>query len=433
MRRHIKTLQDVIDWGLCTGCGACAYACSRGGISLVNVESVGIRPRFDSAACAGCTECLSICPGYNLDGNLETRQLHKQTESDHEFGPALEIWEGYASDPEIRYQASSGGVLSALSLYCLERENMAFVLHAGMDEARPWLNQTVHSRTRADILARTGSRYAPASPCDGLEAIEQSDRPCVFIGKPCDAAAVAMLRRQRPVLDQRLGLVLTFFCAGSPSTAGTLHLLKSLEVRTEEVSAVRYRGQGWPGRFTVLSTDGSDEKSLSYMESWGSLTGYRPLRCHLCPDGLGRVADISCGDSWENFSSNGNGNPGLSIVVVRTRRGQEILHRALEAKYVNLQPVGATAVLAAQPSLLQRRRELFGRLLAMRLLLVPIPKFVGFSLFRSWIRLPLLRKVRTVLGTIRRLVLRGQWRRQPLLGPHGAVTEPARYLKRAQY
>lgn len=423
MLPHVKTLKDVVDWGLCTGCGACAYACSKGGISLVNVESVGIRPRFDSAGCAECTECLSICPGYYLDGDLETRRLRKQTEPDHEFGPALEIWEGYASDPEIRYQASSGGILSALSLYCLEREGMAFILHAGMDEARPWLNRTVQSRTRADVLARTGSRYAPASPCEGLEAIEQSDRPCVFIGKPCDAAAVAMLRRQRPELDQKLGLVLTFFCAGTPSTAGTLHLIESLEVSTQEVSAVRYRGQGWPGQFKVLSTNGTREKSLSYMESWGRLTAYRPLRCHLCPDGLGRLADISCGDAWENFNRKETGNLGLSIVLVRTRRGQEILHRALEAKYVDLRPAGPGAVLAAQPSLLQRRRELFGRLLAMRLLLVPIPKFIGFSLFRSWIQLPFLRKVRTVLGTIRRMVLRGQWRRQPLLGSHVPATK----------
>lgn len=412
MLRSIRTLQDVVDWGLCIGCGACYYACSNHGVSLVNIKSVGIRPRFDSAACASCSECLSICPGYFVDGDMETSRLPKRTEADHEFGPALEIWEGHASDPEIRYRASSGGILSALAFYCLEQENMAFVLHAGMDEATPWLNKTVQSRTRSEILARCGSRYAPASPCEGLGAIEQSNRPCVFIGKPCDAAAVGQLRRKRPDLDRNLGLVLTFFCAGTPSTQGTLDLLKSLDLAPEEIDALRYRGEGWPGRFKALYSNRTTEKSLSYMESWGRLTGYRPLRCHLCPDGLGRVADISCGDAWEEFGN--DGNPGRSIVVVRTRRGQEILHRAIAAKYVELKPVGATAVLAAQPSLLQRRRELFGRLLAMQLLLIPIPKFAGFSLFRSWISLPFTRKLRTVLGTAKRSIRRGGWRRQRL-------------------
>ena len=409
--RKIKTLQDVVDWGLCTGCGACYYACTKGAISLINVEHVGIRPRFDSA-CASCTGCLSICPGYSVDGDLETGTLPKQTEADREFGPALEIWEGYASDPEIRYRASSGGILSALALYCLEREDMEFVLHTSMDEARPWANKTVQSRTRLDLMIRTGSRYAPASPCDGLRSIEESSRPCVFIGKPCDAAAVAMLRRERPDLDRKLGLVLTFFCAGTPSTKGTLDLLQSLNVAQEETGSVRYRGEGWPGRFKVLSNNGGGEKSFSYTESWGRLSQYRPFRCQLCPDGLGRVADISCGDAWERF--NNGQEMGLSIVVVRTKRGQEILRRARAAKYVELTRVGAPAVLAAQPNLLEKRKELFGRLLAMRLLLVPTPKFPGFSLFRSWIKLPFSRKFRTVVGTIRRLALRGLWRRQPL-------------------
>ena len=40
----------------------------------------------------------------------------------------------------------------------------------------------------------------------------------------------------------------------------------------------------------------------------------------------------------------------------------------------------------AQTSLLQRRRELYGRLLAMKLLFIPTPRLVNFSLLRSWLR-----------------------------------------------
>ena len=204
----------------------------------------------------------------------------KGSEADHEFGTALEIWEGYASDPEIRYSASSGGVLSALALYCLEREDMNFVLHTAKNNETPWINQTVQSKSRAELLARTGSRYAPASPCDGLTSIEESTGPCVFIGKPCDTAAASKMRQIRPALDKNLGLVLTFFCAGTPSARGTLDLLKSLNVDTDEIHTLRYRGEGWPGKFKVLY-NGSKEKSLSYSESWELLpiTGLRDAIC----------------------------------------------------------------------------------------------------------------------------------------------------------
>lgn len=412
--RKIATLRDVVEWDLCTGCGACFYACPKGGVSLVDEPSIGIRPRFESDACGSCRECLSICPGYSVDARLAVGPTPYETEADHEFGPALEIWEGYATDSQIRYGASSGGLLSALALYCLEHENMDFVLHSAMDEARPWISKTVQSKTRDDILRRMGSRYAPTSPCDGLQTVEESPRQCVFIGKPCDVAATAMLRKSRPKLDRNLGLVLTFFCAGTPSTRGTLDLVRSLGITPEEVNALRYRGEGWPGRFKVSSQNGAQEKSYSYAESWGKLAGYRPLRCHLCPDGLGRVADIACGDAWERPQAD---EPGHSIAIVRTPRGREILRRALLAHYVELKPVGPEVVFSAQPNLLSRRRELFGRLFARRAMLIPIPQFHGFSLFHSWLRLPRSRSIRSVLGTLRRAVLRGMWRRRAVLVP----------------
>src|SRR5258708_16493215 len=129
-----------------------------------------------------------------------------------------------------------------------------------------------------------------------------------------------MLSSSRPQLDQKIGLSLTFFCAGTPSTRGTLDLLSSLGVAPDQVGAVRYRGNGWPGKFSVTSRDGTNAKSMSYPDSWGRLAGYRPLRCHLCPDGLGQSADISCGDAWERFTD--TPDPGRSIVIVRTERGR---------------------------------------------------------------------------------------------------------------
>jgi coenzyme F420 hydrogenase subunit beta len=409
--RNMQTLKDVVDFDLCTGCGACHYNCDRGAVELINIQTVGIRPKFTSEGCAGCTKCLSICPGYQIDGHLATGALQSGKFSS-EIGEVLEIWEGHASHPEIRYRGSSGGVLSALALYCVENEGMERVVHSGKSTAEPWINTTHVSGNREQILAHTGSRYAPSSPCDGLEKIEYATTPSVFIGKPCDAAAVGMLRTERKELDRNLGLVLTFFCAGTPSTQGTLDLIDSLGVDRENVRSVRYRGEGWPGEFRILPNDHSREQRMTYAESWDHLTGYRPLRCNLCPDGLGRVADISCGDAWHKYSN--EGDPGRSLVLVRTKRGQEILRRAIAAKYVELTPVGGESVLAAQTSLLNRRRELFGRLLAMRLLMIPTPRFLNLSLLESWLRLPLLVQFKTVTGTLRRALTRGWWRRRLL-------------------
>jgi coenzyme F420 hydrogenase subunit beta len=123
------------------------------------------------------------------------------------------------------------------------------------------------------------------------------------------------------------------------------------------------------------------------------------------------VADIACGDAWESYEGK---DMGRSIVLVRTRRGQKILRKAMESNYVHLEPITGEDVLKAQPNLLQRRKELFGRLAGMTLLGIPIPRYKNFSLFRSWIRLPFFMKLRTLTGTVWRALQRGWCRRQML-------------------
>lgn len=409
--RSIKHIQDVVDWGLCVGCGTCYSVCTKGAVSLENIEPVGIRPVFKQDACFECTDCLFCCPGYCIDARRGKENLDDAV-NNLLIGPTLEVWEGYASDEEIRYRASSGGLITALSLYCLEKENMAFVLHTGMNDEKPWTNITVQSRNRDELLSRSGSRYAASSPCDSLRLIEESERPCVFIGKPCDVAAVSALRKQHRRLDKNLGLVLTFCCAGTPSSRASLDLLNKFDINPETVGSLHYRGKGWPGGFAAFSKDGKKEKFLPYMESWHFLQKYRPFRCKLCPDGLGELGDISFGDAWHRHAE-GKEDPGLSLVMVRSLVGKDILRRAVDAGYVKLTPSSPQNVIKAQ-GLVERRKAIFGRQLAMKLLLIPTTRFIGFKLFRCWLKAPLIVKLKSIIGTLRRLLQRGLWHRNPL-------------------
>lgn len=398
----VKTLRDVVRWRLCIGCGACAYYCGQGAIKLVHRENEGIYPRFVSDVHKDYDECLKFCPGYSVAGSQTP--LASGTDENMELtGPALEIWQGMAADEETRFKASSGGLLTALSRYCLERMGMSLVLHTGKDPEKPWLNRTITSRNISEMLENAGSRYSPSSPCDSLSLIESADKPCVFIGKPCDVAAVSQLRKYRKELDEKLGLVLTFVCAGTPFASSTLAFLRKLGLDASEVVDIRYRGHGWPGLFTVTTFDGV-QRTATYKESWGFLAKHRPFRCMLCPDGLGELSDITCADAWSMYHE-GDGNEGLSLVIVRTERGREILDEARASGYVNLAPSDIRTVLASQ-GLVNRRAVLFGRILTMRLLGIPSPQFPDFNLFASWRKLPIMEKFRSVTGTLKRIFVR---------------------------
>lgn len=395
-------LERVIQRRLCSGCGACAHLGREHGVVMLDIPTVGRRPvGVESLPTAVKDELLAVCPG----AGVQAAAWEKEPDADELLtGPVRQVWEGWASDPQLRWAASSGGVVTALAAWALETQGMALVVHTGMDPEAPWRNRTVISRDRAGLQANSGSRYTPSSPVEALRFIEESERPCVFIGKPCDVAAVAALRRRRPQLDRNLGLVLSFFCAGTPTSAASQQLAGQLGfTKPDEIAEVRYRGQGWPGGFQVKDAAGRSAY-LSYEVSWGQLASkQRQLRCTLCPDGLGELADVTGGDAWHRKSEGGDG---LSLILARTQRGQEAVREAIAAGYLEASDSSPNRVVAAQ-GLTRRRQLVLARSAALRTLLLPTPSFPGFRLAAASRQLSLSTQMKEYLGMLRRAITRG--------------------------
>jgi len=283
------------------------------------------------------------------------------------------------------------------------------VLHIAARPDVPYLNRTVLSRTRAEILAATGSRYAPASPCDGLDLIERAPAPCVFIGKPCDVAGAASAAKLRPALADRLGLTIGIFCAGTPSTRGTLEMIRRMGVEDPStVTGVRYRGLGWPGRARVTSRLGAGEReaSLTYDESWGEiLQKHRPWRCYICADHTGEFADIAVGDPW--YREIPADEPGRSLLLVRSARGRDALRAAIASGDIVAERVEGEILRASQPNLLTTRGATWARIGVTGLLGAATPRYVGFPMFRFWWReLTFRQKLQSVTGSARRVFRR---------------------------
>ena len=219
-----NSIEQVVRTGLCSGCGVCAYL-QPNDFQMVDVPDQGRRPRALNGGGTPSGEAMAACPCIGLSHDVANDAGGRIEDLRDGWGPVYRLWEGYAVDHELRYGGSSGGAASALALFALEMRGFEGVLHTGPNSETPYLNQTVISRSREELLARTGSRYSPASPCDGLGVIEEAKSPFVFIAKPCDVAAANSARRIRSDLDKGLGLTIAFFCAGIPSTAGTLVLV----------------------------------------------------------------------------------------------------------------------------------------------------------------------------------------------------------------
>jgi coenzyme F420 hydrogenase subunit beta len=415
--KKIATITDVAERQLCTGCGTCAYV-QPDDIRMVDDVEFGRRPivAAEAGLVGGTDEALAACPGIELaHGELPAGHLASLSTT---WGPVLEVWEGYSSDADIRFTASSGGVSSALAIHAIEDRAMHGLLHIRARDDIPYLNETTLSRTREEILAAVGSRYAPASPCDGLSLIEDGPSPSVMIGKPCDIAGAAKAAAMRPELRDRLGLTIAIFCAGTPTLRGTFEMLDAMGVtEPSRVEQLRYRGNGWPGRATaaVREDDGTTQSvSMSYEESWGGiLQRHRQWRCYVCADHTGEFADIAVGDPW--YRAPEADEPGRSLIIIRTERGGEFFRTALDAGVIVADRMEPDRLPDAQPWLGRVRGEAGARAATLRLLGIPSPVYRNMPVWPAWIRnLTMRDKLRSTFGTMRRVGRKGLRRRHPV-------------------
>lgn len=395
------TLRRIARGQLCSGCGGCA-AVAPGVIEMARVDPGYLRP-VQSASLSPEQEAwiAGICPGLRLKQEPAGR-------TDHElWGPVVAARTGHATDPELRRNASSGGALSAILVHLLETGQVDRVLQTAAAVDLPVANRTVTSIDAAQVFAAAGSRYAPSAPLDGLEDWLAGDERLAFVGKPCDVAALRQLAKTDPRVAERFPVVLSFFCAGVPSLTGAGKVLERMGAPAEDVTAFRYRGDGWPGFARADMADGSSRR-MSYADSWGGiLSKHVQFRCKICPDGTGGFADIVCADAWE---TDADGYPlfeerdGTSLVLSRTEIGERIVTQAAAAGALSAAAFDLSALRAMQPGQVRKRQLALARMFAMRVTGRPVPNFRGFHLVRNAREAGAVQLLRNFLGTLRRIV-----------------------------
>lgn len=405
-------ITSIVEKNLCTGCGACAGAFPEL-IRMVEDAEHGRRPVVhpSEAGKKAAQEAIGSCAGPGSDW----ARLPLRDEIDADWGPVLTAWEGWAEDPEIRYRGSSGGAVTALGLYALEYEYAGGVVHVAARKDDPRLNETVISRNRAEILRGAGSRYAQASPAEALARIKAGDKKVVFVGKPCDVAAVNKAMQSDRELEQKIALTIAIFCAGAPNLTATKALLDRLGVpERATLSDLRYRGRGWPGMMQATwieaNGDTGESEAISYSAGWGGiLQAHRRWRCRVCADHTGAFADISVGDPW-HAPPDGDEDAGRSLVIARTPRGRAFVEAAREAGAVFAEARHRDIIAQAQPNLRATNGAVWGRRFAMRMMGLEAPRDRGQNLFRQWRALPFKQKAQSVLGTWKRVLRDRLWR-----------------------
>lgn len=329
-------LYRIVEEGMCTGCGLCQSVAGKETIEIRTQPTGYQRPVVVGELSDETVDTIyQVCPGINISQELPA---DANASEDMIWGRNVRNVMAWAAQPEIRFKASTGGVMTGLAQYLVASGDVDFILHVKASDTEPAFGERHLSFTDADVIEASGSRYGPAAPLLDIGALLDRGQPFAFVGKPCDISALNNYARIDPRVDEWVRYKLAIVCGGYLTPDSFNDFLAQAGVPRDDLARIRYRGHGCPGPVEIENTQG-DVFFRSYNDFWGEgETNWSiPFRCKICPGGIGEGADIAAADSWPDCqvdAATEKDDPGSNAVVVRSSRGDALLTAAVAAGFI---------------------------------------------------------------------------------------------------
>lgn len=341
----------------------------------------------------------AVCPsGGEQQGMMEFRKI---------WGRSKAIYYGWSSDPKVRRIASSGGVITEVSSWLLEKHKVEGVIHTCPNPEDQTKTISCISTNRNELIRRSGSRYAISHPLAILKALDRTKR-YAFVGKPCDVATLNNFIKVQPEWKNIIIYTISFFCAGMPSQDAQSKLLEHLGCPKEKLKTLRYRGDGWPGYTTAIEYSDKEYRT-DYATSWGKILGRDIMKmCRFCLDGIGETADISCGDAWyltpdkkPNFSE----SKGRNVIFARTDLGEATIGSIIADGKIIVEPACVDDLKYIQTYQWDRRATMVDKRAGMKLMGRSFPKYKHSNMIQYGRLVPLRRHLRILGGIVKRVII----------------------------
>jgi len=331
-----RDITAVVKDNLCMGCGTCASLCPFSAIDLVkdNRKSSFVAI-INRKRCTKCGICFAVCPGRAVDVPQLSEEFLPDTMPDVYLGGFLNCYLGHATNHKIRYQRSTGGMVTEILLYALENAIIDGALVVRMPADGKLTPQPYIARCSEDILASAKSLYCPVPANLALKEILKTPGRYAVVGIPCHLHGIRKAELLNKKLRRRIVLHLGLFCAWGTPFNGTDFVLDKLGIKRSYVKSVAYRGEGFPGGFIVELVNGNKIR-LGMYEGWDrNLSAFKVNRCLYCHDKSAELADISFADAWLPEIT-ATDTIGTNVSITRTRLAEDILKQMKEFGRITL-------------------------------------------------------------------------------------------------
>ena len=358
-----KTIAQVVNDGLCTGCGTCVALCPNEAIELVINKKKGIYvPELKKEKCINCGICYKVCPGHEVDFKQLNLEIFGNEPENVLIGDYLNCYIGHSTNCNIRYNSASGGLVTQLLIFALEERIIDGALVTRMKKDKPLEPEPFIARTKEEVIEASKSKYCPVPTNIALKEILEAEEGVKFavVGLPCHIHGIRKAEQVNKKLKEKIVLHIGIFCGHSPSFLATEFSLQQMNIKEEDIRKLNYRGEGWPGSMYMEFKNGNKKLINFFAECWDKGFGlyFFPDRCALCCDGVCELADVSFGDAWLPEIRRDE-SIGKSIIISKTKIGDEILQKCHAKKKIELDKVSAEKVIKSQRAMLNFKKKSF--------------------------------------------------------------------------
>lgn len=306
---------EIKDKKNCCGCAACAQICPKRCISMEADQEGFYYPIVEKRNCINCGRCKAVCPFLKKGECLEV----------------LNAYGGYSKDAEVRETSSSGGIFSLLASYMILSGGVVFGISMSDDCKSAYYREVQDIK---DLKYLQGSKYLQAEPGDTYIKVKkylEAGKKVLFTGTVCQ---INGLRLYLGKAYSQL-YCMDVICHGVPSARlwkkYVNHIekkykakLRNINFRCKGKKSVNVKMNKADNKFQYIYIPKDEDP---YMQMF--LKNYcLRLSCYECFAKSKKLADITVGDLWgaEKIVSELNDGKGMSFIIVRTQKGQELFN-----------------------------------------------------------------------------------------------------------
>jgi len=376
-------VNQIVERDLCVRCGACGPACP---VDIVRFDERSFLPVItDESDCLiKCTKCLQVCPGEEVDfPAFDQRMFGVSPHVDSVTGIARRTMVAHASEERMRFEGTSGGFVTFLLKYMLDKGIIDGALVMGTENVpgQGWREKPFIARSADELRAATKSKYRVVPFLQPLAEMEEIEGNYAIVTLPCYVHAIRKYQRVSSKLRQRIKFVIGLYCNVAFEPYVFDELSEYNGTTPANVADLQFRYGEWPGGIFAKLQDGSVHKLLKLEEmkdEFNMLKGfYTPDRCNMCTDFSAEHADLAVGDPWLRGPDGEYLYPDhRTTVLTRTGIADRLIDEAVEAGYLVIEEIPLRTYMQNFEKSARYKRDFVPANIALRKSLgLPTPEF----------------------------------------------------------